>query len=246
MVSRHLGRRRIDAGEIVGVGRRDHQARSTGLPASHLHEYGNEQTRRHARCALRSDAARLTAQRCKKLGIRNLLALRGDPPRGEEYWVAADPEFQHAVDLVKYIRRKHGNHFCIGVAGYPEGHVDSEDKKTDVDYLKEKIDAGGDFVVTQLFYCLDRYLSWFAECQEKGELRRPYSAELRRRQRADPAWDHADPKLHSVQTDDCSLQVLRAGRRTRSAQADRSAWICSARSDARSTTISSSKTTACG
>lgn len=122
-----------------------------------------------------------TLEQCKSLGIRNLLSLRGgpstvfvsrtdhsDPPRGEEYWVAADPEFQHAIDLVRYIRRKHGDYFCVGVAAYPEGHADSADKTSDVDHLRAKVDAGADFIVTQLFYDVERFLTWHAECQSKG------------------------------------------------------------------------------
>lgn len=55
--------------------------------------------------------------KCVELGIDNILALRGDPSRGHEYWIANDSGFYHASDLVKYIRQRHGNHFCIGVAG---------------------------------------------------------------------------------------------------------------------------------
>lgn len=108
------------------------------------------------------------AQKAKELGIVNLLALRGDPPRGEEYWIAADPQFQHGSDLVRYIRREYGDHFCIGVAGYPEGAPDSADRSQDVRYLKDKVDAGADFIVTQLFYDTDRFISWIEECRSAG------------------------------------------------------------------------------
>ncbi|GAA5862151.1 hypothetical protein JCM8547_007757 [Rhodosporidiobolus lusitaniae] len=109
-----------------------------------------------------------TLKRAKELGVVNLLALRGDPPRGEEYWVAASDEFQHATDLVKYIRREYGDDFCIGVAGYPEGHSDSPDKQADVDYLYEKQQAGADFVVTQLFYDVDVFMKWYKACRKRG------------------------------------------------------------------------------
>ena len=62
-------------------------------------------------------------EKCKKSGIRNILALRGDPPAGQE-WKKIEGGFSNAVDLVKYIRNLYGDYFCIGVAGYPEGHVD--------------------------------------------------------------------------------------------------------------------------
>ena len=68
-------------------------------------------------------------EEAKALGIRNILALRGDPPRNEEYAeetpaATSDLEFVWAIDLVRYIRKEHGDYFCIGVAAYPEGHSD--------------------------------------------------------------------------------------------------------------------------
>lgn len=106
----------------------------------------------------------------KRLGIRNILALRGDPPRGEEYWVAADERFQHATDLVRYIRDSHGDHFCIGVAGYPEGHADYVDRdvQRDLAFLKQKQDAGAQYIVTQLFYDVDRFLAWYKDARALG------------------------------------------------------------------------------
>lgn len=70
--------------------------------------------------------------------------------------------------MVRYIRQQYGDYFCIGVAAYPEGHVDSQDKTKDVLYLKEKIDAGADFVVTQLFYDIDTYVKWHKQCRDAG------------------------------------------------------------------------------
>ena len=102
------------------------------------------------------------------MGIKNILALRGDPPRGDEYWVAADEQFQHAADLVRYIRQEHGDYFCLGVAGYPEGHCDAEDKSQEIHFLKAKVDAGADFVITQLFYDVDVYMNWYNACRKQG------------------------------------------------------------------------------
>ncbi|PGH28844.1 methylenetetrahydrofolate reductase [[Emmonsia] crescens] len=102
----------------------------------------------------------------KALGIRNILALRGDPPRSEEYNIDGEDDsnkdFTYAVDLVKYIRRAHGDHFCIGVAAYPEGHSDEsypevQDPARDLPYLVEKTKAGADFIMTQLTYDLEAY-----------------------------------------------------------------------------------------
>ncbi|KAK5816582.1 methylenetetrahydrofolate reductase-domain-containing protein [Linnemannia elongata] len=106
----------------------------------------------------------------KKAGIQNILALRGDPPRGQEYWTQIDDTFVHAIDLVRYIRQQYGDYFCIGVAGYPEGHMDSTDLTSDqeIGYLKEKIEAGADFVLTQLFYDVEGFLAWEKQCRALG------------------------------------------------------------------------------
>ncbi|KAI9732000.1 MAG: hypothetical protein M1834_004451 [Cirrosporium novae-zelandiae] len=102
----------------------------------------------------------------KVLGIRNILALRGDPPRGEEYQLEGEAntsqEFQWAIDLVRYIKKTHGDYFCIGVAAYPEGHADEsypevQDPARDLPYLVEKVQAGADFIMTQLCYDIDIY-----------------------------------------------------------------------------------------
>lgn len=111
-----------------------------------------------------------TLAQARQLGIRNILALRGDPPRGEESWLPTDTRFQTAVDLIRYIRQHHGDYFCIGVAGYPEGHCDSieQDIERDVQWLKTKQDAGAQFVITQLFYDVDVFLLWLKRCREAG------------------------------------------------------------------------------
>ncbi|CAO3571954.1 unnamed protein product [Mortierella alpina] len=106
----------------------------------------------------------------KKAGVQNILALRGDPPRGQEYWTQVDDTFVHAIDLVRYIRQQYGDYFCIGVAGYPEGHMDSTDlsSEDEIRFLREKIEAGADFVLTQLFYDVDGFLAWEKQCRAQG------------------------------------------------------------------------------
>lgn len=105
-------------------------------------------------------------EQAKRLGIRNVLALRGDPPRSEEYRemdekgmrsAAMKEDFEWAVDLVRYIRKQYGDWFCIGVAGYPEGHADEgrlqgQSIEHDLPHLVQKIEAGADFIMTQLFF----------------------------------------------------------------------------------------------
>lgn len=103
----------------------------------------------------------------KAMGIRNILALRGDPPRKDEYnpertEEETSEELTWAIDLVKYIRRNHGDYFCIGVAAYPEGHADEshplgQSLEHDLPYLVEKVQAGADFIMTQLFFDIAAY-----------------------------------------------------------------------------------------
>jgi len=88
---------------------------------------------------------------CKEAGIVNILALRGDPPK-PAYSKSGEHDFTCALDLVKYIREHFGDTFCIAVAGYPEGHPEAESLDKDMEYLKEKVDAGADLITTQYFY----------------------------------------------------------------------------------------------
>lgn len=107
-------------------------------------------------------------QAAYKAGCTNILALRGDPPRDKETWEAAENGFRFAKDLVKYIRDKYGNHFDIGVGGYPEGADDNTDVDQLIDHLKEKVDAGSSFVVTQMFYDAENFIEWLKKCRAKG------------------------------------------------------------------------------
>jgi methylenetetrahydrofolate reductase (NADPH) len=83
-------------------------------------------------------------------GIRNVLALRGDPPAGQTNFVKTEGGFGYANELVGYVRGRHD--FCVGVAGYPEGHPQCLNKTRDMEHLKQKVDAGACFVITQLFF----------------------------------------------------------------------------------------------
>ena len=86
----------------------------------------------------------------RALGVRNVLALRGDPPGGGEFRMMPGG-FEFSSQLVAFIREL--DHFCIGVAGFPEGHIAcKEGKLVDWRHLKTKIDAGADYVLTQLFF----------------------------------------------------------------------------------------------
>jgi methylenetetrahydrofolate reductase (NADPH) len=106
--------------------------------------------------------------KARAAGIRNILALRGDPPLGVEVWEKCENGLSYAVDLVKLIRAEHGDYFGIAVAGYPEAHVEAESLAADVQRLKEKLDAGADFVVTQLFYDVELFGKWVQMCRDAG------------------------------------------------------------------------------
>ena len=110
--------------------------------------------------------------KAKEAGISNILALRGDPPAGQEEFTKTEGGFAYAVDLVRFIRENFGDFFGIAVAGYPEGHPDSAGKgvtpEQDIQYLKEKLDAGADIVITQLFYDCDLFIDWVKQCRAAG------------------------------------------------------------------------------
>merc|ERR1719281_624486 len=114
------------------------------------------------------DMTRKVLQRCKEKGLCNILALRGDPPANASEWTATEGGFAHAVDLVRFIRKEFGDYFCIGVAAYPEGHIDAESFDKDLRYYKEKVDAGADFGVTQLFYDPNLYFEFLRKSHAIG------------------------------------------------------------------------------
>ena len=98
-------------------------------------------------------------------GIDNVLALRGDLPRG---WEGTRGELHHATELVKYIRQVFGDWFSIGVAGSPEGHIDCRSLKSDIAFLKQKQDNGADYIVTQICWDMDRFRYWFDAIRRAG------------------------------------------------------------------------------
>jgi methylenetetrahydrofolate reductase (NADPH) len=101
-------------------------------------------------------------------GIENIMALRGDPPAGQERFQAVDGGFNYAADLIGFLRRRYGPRLCLGGAGSPEGHVECRDLDRDVMYLKAKVDTGLDFVVTQLFFDNKVYFDFVARARAAG------------------------------------------------------------------------------
>lgn len=88
----------------------------------------------------------------KANNIKNILALRGDPPSGVEKWEPAPDGLEYCYQLNDLIRDNCKDFFSIGVAGFPEGHIHCPDKETDTRYMKTKIEHGGEFIITQLFF----------------------------------------------------------------------------------------------
>jgi len=115
------------------------------------------------------------------LGIENILALRGDPIKNETHFIPNKAGHKYAVNLIEqvvqmnkgdFLHEETGNaaatDFCIGAAGYPEKHFESMNLKTDLRYLKEKVDAGAEYIVTQMFFDNQKYFDFVQTCKNAG------------------------------------------------------------------------------
>lgn len=100
-------------------------------------------------------------------GIHNILALRGDPPKGQTDFQAPPDGFPFAADLVRFIK-EHFPHMGIGVAGFPEGHPAMPNRLKEIEYLKAKVDAGADYIVTQLFFDNRDFYDFRERCRLAG------------------------------------------------------------------------------
>ena len=102
----------------------------------------------------------------KEDGIHNIMALRGDLPEGMDPEKMKDSPFPHAADLIRTIRK--AGDFCIGAACYPEVHPESASQEEDLRYLKEKVEAGADFLTTQMFFDNNLLYNFLYKLREKG------------------------------------------------------------------------------
>ncbi len=122
-------------------------------------------------CHDRGELAAILA-RYAASGIENILALRGDPPKNLARYDRADDAFQFADDLVRFVKEQGGpsdpRGFGIGVAGFPEGHPDTPNRLKEMDHLKRKIDAGADYVCTQLFFDNRDFYDFRDRCDHAG------------------------------------------------------------------------------
>ena len=118
---------------------------------------------------------------CHYLGINNVMALRGDAMSHEKYFKPSDGGHEYATQLVAQIQNlntgkylhdviasEHKSDFCIGVAGYPEKHMEAPSLQTDLRRLKEKVEAGADYVVTQMFFDNEKYFEFVDAAKAAG------------------------------------------------------------------------------
>jgi methylenetetrahydrofolate reductase (NADPH) len=118
---------------------------------------------------------RSVLDRYAEAGVSNIMALRGDAPADAAGWDPTQDDMQHAIDLVAFIVRYNdqviggaGRGFGIGVAGFPEGHPETPNCLTHMDHLKAKVDAGADYVCTQMFFDNRSFYDWCERCEIAG------------------------------------------------------------------------------
>jgi methylenetetrahydrofolate reductase (NADPH) len=105
-------------------------------------------------------------ERLRANGIENVMALRGDAPRGEKAFTRPEGGFRHASELIHFIRSRWD--FCLGAACYPEGHPETEDFEADLQHTKEKVNAGAAFLTTQLFFEPELYFAFARRARAQG------------------------------------------------------------------------------
>jgi methylenetetrahydrofolate reductase (NADPH) len=99
-------------------------------------------------------------------GIDNVIALRGDPPRGQSSFVATEGGFAHASELIHFMRSRYS--FCVAAACYPEKHPEAESLEADIRRAKDKVDSGADYLITQLFFDNRDYFAFVGRAREIG------------------------------------------------------------------------------
>ncbi len=113
------------------------------------------------------DEIRSVLETYSNSGIENILALRGDPPKGKTSFTPVVGGFSYAVELVAFIK-KYFPQMGVGVAGYPEGHPETPNRLKEIDYLKAKVDAGADYICTQLFFDNRDFYDFCERCEIAG------------------------------------------------------------------------------
>ena len=128
----------------------------------------NVETMAHLTCvgSTKDEIAKIL-DRLAEAGIENVLALRGDPPKGADRFEKTEGGFGYATELVAFIRDR-DYPFCVGAACYPEGHPECPDLERDLHHLRNKVDAGVDFLITQLFFDNQDYFAFKRRCRHAG------------------------------------------------------------------------------
>lgn len=135
---------------------------------SHIKERTGIEAMAHLTCVghTKDEIAEVLA-RLAKYRIENVLALRGDPPKGQATFEKTEGGMGNAGELVDFISQQ-GLGFCVGAAAYPEGHVETASREADLQHLKAKVDAGCDFLITQLFFDNAFYFDFVERARRAG------------------------------------------------------------------------------
>jgi len=102
----------------------------------------------------------------RDLGVENVLAVRGDPPREQPDFKPHPGSLAHASDLIAFIRPKYG--FCLAAAGYPEGHIEAPSREKDLEHIRTKVDNGAEYIITNYFYDNKFYFDFVERCRRSG------------------------------------------------------------------------------
>ena len=129
-------------------------------------EHGLEVLGYFAGYGLGPDTITATLDSYQQLGIENILIVRGDVPREEEGFTPHPDSFQHATQLLEFVRPRYD--FCIGVAAYPEGHIEAQSKDSDLGFLKQKADLGAEFIITNYAYDNRYFLDFVSRARSAG------------------------------------------------------------------------------
>ena len=121
------------------------------------------------------DDLRSVLDRLAEAGVENVLALRGDPPKGQKEFTAVEGGCRYANELISLIRENYGDTFCVGAAAYPEKHIECGNPAVDLANLRRKVEAGAEFLITQLFFDNRRYFEFVENARACG-IRIPISA----------------------------------------------------------------------
>jgi methylenetetrahydrofolate reductase (NADPH) len=142
------------------------KAKTVEIVAHLKRDYGMEAMAHFTCVGATTDELRTMLDRMRDAGIENVLALRGDPPQGETEWTATDGGLEYSRELIELIRDEYD--FAIGAACFPEVHIHAVDAESDLRYLKEKVDSGARFLITQLFFENQSYFDFVARARELG------------------------------------------------------------------------------